>query len=127
VGDKIVRISSLTFPDKSKMSFDSIGLSSIRRTGVSLSEISCNKNYPDCYLFRIYQEKSRDLDGSEDLSNGACVVLSLRVPVNHRGFQNGYLAFYTGIGFTPAVSKPQKTIPLYLDFQRFVQEEETNQ
>jgi len=35
------------------------------------------------------------------------------------------LSFYTGIGFTPAVSKPQETIPLYLDFHRFVQEEDT--
>ena len=37
------------------------------------------------------------------------------------------LPFYTGIGFTQAVSRPQETISLYLDFHKFVQEEEPDQ
>lgn len=35
------------------------------------------------------------------------------------------LRFYLDLGFTPAISKNQETIPLYLDFHRFVGEEQT--
>lgn len=37
------------------------------------------------------------------------------------------LPFYLDLGFTQAVSKPQETIPLYLDFHRFVEEERIHQ
>lgn len=35
------------------------------------------------------------------------------------------LQFYLDLGFTQAISKNQETVPLYLDFHRFVEEERT--